>query len=236
MGVSQVLADLHGAVPVIGPSLLGCDFGRLADEVQQLEHAGARVFHLDIMDGHFVPNLSFGLPVVEAVRRATTRPLDVHLMISAPGRYVEGFREAGADLITVHIEAVPEPGRLLEKIRKLGAGAGLTLNPYTSVTELEPFLDLCDLVLVMSVNPGFGGQQFQPVALEKLRWLRERVGSDVLLSVDGGVNPETISDCAQAGADLLVVGSALLNHDNYRQRLAELTALAKSIKDVEVEP
>jgi ribulose-phosphate 3-epimerase len=236
MGVSRVLADLHGAVPVIGPSLLGCDFGRLADEVQRLEQAGARVFHLDIMDGHFVPNLSFGLPVVEAVRRATTSPLDVHLMISAPGRYVEEFREAGADLITIHIEAVPEPGELLETIRKLGAGAGLTLNPYTPVTDIEPYLDLCDLVLVMSVNPGFGGQQFHPEALDKLRWLRDRVRSDVLLSVDGGVNPTTIGDCARAGADLFVVGTALLNHSNYRQRLAELTALVKSIKDVEVQP
>jgi ribulose-phosphate 3-epimerase len=229
-----MIAELRGAAPLVGPSLLGCDFGHLAREVAKLEGAGAKVFHLDIMDGHFVPNLSFGLPVVEAVRRATRRPLDVHLMIDAPARYVEEFRQAGADLITIHVEAVPEPGPLLERIRSLGAAPGITLNPYTPVTDIEPYLGLCDLVLVMSVDPGFGGQQFQPVALDKLLWLRERVARRTLLSIDGGVNPTTIRDCAQAGADILVVGTALLNHNNYRKRFAELTALAKSTRDVEV--
>jgi ribulose-phosphate 3-epimerase len=233
MGVPQVIADLRELAPAVEPSLLGCDFGHLAQEVEHLEEAGAKVFHLDVMDGHFVPNLSFGLPVVAAVRRATKRPLDVHLMIAVPERYIEQFRDAGADLITFHIEAVPEPGPLLERIRSVGAAAGLTLNPYTHVSEIEPYLELCDLILVMSVNPGFGGQEFEPAALEKLRWLKERAGPNVLLSVDGGVNPQTIADCARAGADLLVVGTALLNHSDYRRRLAQMTKLVRSAQDVE---
>jgi len=236
MGTPLVIAELRNAVPVVEPSLLACDFGRLAEEVQQLEAAGAQSFHLDIMDGHFVPNLSFGLPVVEAVRRVTTRPLDVHLMIDNPGRFLEAFRDAGADLLTVHVEVAERPDELLARIRSLGLAAGLTLNPDTPLAALEPYLSLCDLVLVMSVEPGFGGQRFRPVALEKLRRLRRRVGSDTLLSVDGGVNPETIRDCARAGADLFVVGTALLDYNPYQERLAELTALAKSTRDLEVEP
>ena len=147
------------------------------------------MLHLDIMDGHFVPNLSFGLPVVEAIRRSTELPLDVHLMISEPARYVRQFRKAGADLLTIHIEAVADPRPLLREIRALGAGAGISLNPPTPVETLDGCLDLCDLVLVMSVMPGFGGQAFEPVALEKLRRLRALAGPDVLLSVDGGREP-----------------------------------------------
>lgn len=236
MGVSPVFTDLHHAVPTVAPSLLGCDFGHLADEVRRLEDAGAKVFHLDIMDGHFVPNLSFGLPVVEAVRRATDRALDVHLMISEPGRYIDDFYRAGADMITVHAEVVPEPRSVLEEIHALGAAAGITLKPETPVVAVEPYLDLCNLVLVMSVSPGFGGQEFQRVALAKLRWLRERAGPDTLLSVDGGVNTDTIADCARAGADLFVVGSALLNHDRYDRRFAELTALIRSAKELKARP
>ena len=228
MGVSPLLADLHAAVPLIGPSLLACDFGNLDREVRRLEEAGARILHLDVMDGHFVPNLSFGVPIVEAVRRVTDLALDVHLMISDPGRYIEPFREAGADLITIHIEAVPDPTFLLAQIRGLGAAAGLALNPPTPVQAVEEYLDQCDLVLTMSVMPGFGGQPFQPVALEKLRRLREKGGSDLLLSVDGGVNLDTIGLCAEAGAQLFVTGTALLGYEDYRKRLAELTTLVKS--------
>ena len=234
MDISRRLADLHDAAPLVEPSLLASDFTNLEREVRHLEEAGARSLHLDVMDGHFVPNLSFGIPIVEAVRRVTDLALDVHLMISEPGRYLKVFRDAGADLITVHVEAEGEPSDLLEQIRALGAGAGITLNPLTPLESIEPYIDQCDLVLVMSVEPGFGGQKFQPVALEKLRRVREHAGDNVLLSVDGGVNQETIGFCAEAGADLLVVGTALLDHGSYRERFVELMTLARSPKDVRV--
>jgi ribulose-phosphate 3-epimerase len=192
MGVSPLLADLHASVPLFGPSLLACDFGHLAREVGRLQEAGARILHLDVMDGHFVPNLSFGIPVVEAVRRVTDLALDVHLMISNPGPFIEPFRRAGADLITIHIEVAPDPTSLLEQIHGLGAGAGLALNPPTPVEAVEDYLGQCDLVLTMSVMPGFGGQEFQTVALHKLRWLRQRTDGGVLLSVDGGQKPARI--------------------------------------------
>lgn len=234
MSASQLLARLHAAVPLVGPSLLACDFANLGREVRRLEEAGAGILHLDVMDGHFVPNISFGLPIVEAVRRVTNLPLDVHLMISQPGRYLEQFRRAGADLITVHVEAVPEPRPMLEKIRSLGAGAGITLNPPTPLADVEKCLQFCDLVLVMSVMPGFGGQQFDSVALEKLRRLRELAGPKKLLSVDGGINPDTLGSCAAAGANLFVAGSSLFSQDDYGRYIAELTDLARSEKDVRV--
>ncbi len=234
MSASQLLARLHAAVPLVGPSLLACDFANLGREVRRLEEAGARILHLDVMDGHFVPNISFGLPIVEAVRRVTNLPLDVHLMISQPGRYLEQFRRAGADLITVHVEAVPEPQPMLEKIRSLGAGAGITLNPPTPLADIENCLQFCDLVLVMSVMPGFGGQQFDSVALEKLRRLRELAGPKKLLSVDGGINPDTVGACGAAGANLFVAGSSLFSQHDYGRYIAELTDLARSEKDVRV--
>lgn len=234
MDVSPLLAELHAGVPLIGPSLLAADFGHLAREVQALEAAGAQILHLDVMDGHFVPNLSFGIPVIEAVRRLTKLPLDVHLMISNPERYLEAYRRAGADLLTIHIEAVPDPRALLGEIRRLGAVPGLSLNPPTPVSTMAPYLDEVGLVLVMSVMPGFGGQKFQTVALDKLRWLRQHARPDVLLSVDGGVNSETIGSCVRAGAGLCVTGTALLGSDDYRKRLAELRNLALSSNDVQV--
>ncbi len=234
MDVSALSAQLHAAVPLIGPSLLAADFGHLADEIEALEAAGAEILHIDVMDGHFVPNLSFGVPVIQTVRRLTKLPLDVHLMISNPARYLEIYRQAGADLLTIHIEAVPEPRELLRKIRALGAIPGLSLNPPTPVTTLAPYLDEVELVLVMSVMPGFGGQTFQAVALEKLRWLRAHARPEVLLSVDGGVNTETIGPCVRAGAGLCVTGTALLGSDDYQKRLAELRGLALSPNDVQV--
>jgi ribulose-phosphate 3-epimerase len=234
MSASRILADLHARLPLVNPSLLACDFGHLAHEIQRCEAAGAQLLHLDIMDGHFVPNLSFGLPIVQAIRRATRLPLDVHLMISQPERYVKQFREAGANLITIHIEVVPEPRPLLEQIRDLGAGAGISLNPPTPLESIEGYLDVCDLVLVMSVMPGFGGQEFDPVALEKLRRLRQLIGGRVLLSVDGGVHDDTIAACVEAGADLLVIGTGFFAHQDYVRRMAELLGLAKSHKDVHV--
>ena len=195
MFFSRMLTDLRNAAPLVDPSLLSCDFARLEEEIRSLEHAGAKLLHLDIMDGHFVPNLSIGIPVVEAIRRSTDLPLDVHLMLSEPARYVHAFRHAGADLLTFHIEAVPNPRPLLDEIHQIGAAAGITLNPATPVSALEGCLDLCDLVLVMSVTPGFGGQEFNPVTIEKLRQLREMVDENVLLSVDGGIQHDTIGPC-----------------------------------------
>jgi ribulose-phosphate 3-epimerase len=230
----RILDDLHAAAPVIAPSLLACDFAELREEIRRAERGGAHVLHLDIMDGHFVPNLSFGLPVVEAVRRSTSLPLDVHLMISEPARYLRQFREAGADLLTVHIEVLPDPRPVLHEIRALGAAVGISLNPPTPLETLSDCLDLCDLVLVMSVMPGFGGQTFEPVALEKLRRLRSSVGSQVLLSVDGGVNVETVGSCAEAGADIFVAGSAVFSQTDYGRSIREMTGLARSVKEVRV--
>ena len=234
MSISRVLADLHAAAPLVAPSLLACDFTKLGEEIRRVEQGGAKLLHLDIMDGHFVPNLSFGLPVVEAVRRSTKLPLDVHLMIAEPGRWVERFRKAGADLMTIHVEAVADPRPILRQIRRLGAGSGISLNPPTRVEELSGCLDICDLVLVMSVMPGFGGQEFERVALEKLRCLRTVAGRGVLLSVDGGVGLDTVAACAEAGADLLVTGSALFSQHNYGRFIGEMTELARSGKEVRV--
>ena len=234
MSVSRMLNDLHAAAPLVAPSLLACDFAELREEIRRVEQAGARLLHLDIMDGHFVPNLSFGLPVVEAIRRATDLPLDVHLMISEPARYVRRFREAGADLLTVHIEVLSDPRPLLQEIRALGAAACISLNPPTAVDTLDGCLDLCDVVLVMSVMPGFGGQSFEPVALEKLRRLRSTVGANVSLSVDGGLNADTVGPCAEAGADLFVTGSALFSQDDYGRFIDKMTGLARSAKEVRV--
>ncbi len=232
MGPSSVASRLFDSVPLIAPSLLAADFANLGAEIQRLEQAGAQVLHLDIMDGHFVPNLSFGLPVIKAIRRTTELPLDVHLMISEPGRYLKAFRDAGADLLTIHIEAVEDPAPLLDQIRSLGAGTGLSLNPPTPLDRIEPYLDACDLVLTMSVMPGFGGQEFQAVALDKMRRLREIGGDRLLISVDGGVNPQTIQSCAQAGANFFVTGTALLGHADYGKRMQELRELAQPSADV----
>ena len=236
MGISSLLTHLNDSVPLIGPSLLAADFANLQSEIRRLEEAGARILHLDIMDGHFVPNLSFGLPVVKAVRRVTDLVLDVHLMIGRPELYVKPFREAGADLLTFHIEAVADPVPLIDGIRELGAGVGMALNPPTPVETLEPYLDRCDLILAMSVMPGFGGQEFDSAALEKLRWLRGKVAPNVLLSVDGGVNLDTIGPCARAGANLFVTGTALLGEADYRKRFDELRMLALSHKEVRTSP
>lgn len=218
---------LRGGV-ALAPSLLACDFSRLADEVAAIEAAGATVLHLDIMDGHFVPNLSFGVPIVKAIRGCTKLPLDVHLMLDNPAEYVEPFRDAGADVLTVHAEVLDDPEALLGKIRELGCSAGLSLNPPTPIDSIEGVVEACDLILVMSVMPGFGGQAFDPVALDKLRWLRDHPACNAVLEVDGGVNEETIASCAEAGAELLVAGTAVFGAKDYTTRLAELTRLAST--------
>jgi ribulose-phosphate 3-epimerase len=222
----EIVNTLRAARPAVLPSLLFCDFGELRREVQAAEAAGAAAMHLDVMDGHFVPNFTYGLPIVEAVRRATRLPLDVHLMIDEPARYIDEFRAAGADMITIHAEAVDDPRPVLDEIRALGAGAGLAINPPTPLSAIEASLPHCDLVLVMSVMAGFGGQEFDDVALTKLRALRERGDVEALLEVDGGIAADTIGPCAQSGAELFVVGSAIFRSDDYAAAVRELRSAA----------
>lgn len=225
---SACLPLLRAARPAVLPSLLLCDFGHLDDEVARLEEAGVPALHLDVMDGHFVPNFTYGMPIVEAVRRLTAMPLDVHLMMDCPERFLEAFRQAGADVLTVHAEAVSRPVEVLRAIRDLGAGAGLAFNPSTPLDVLDECIDYVDVILIMSVNAGFGGQTFQPVALERLSWVRRRYGPDVLVEVDGGVNAQNIKECATAGADMFVVGSAIFRNHDYKSAVDELTTLVSA--------
>jgi ribulose-phosphate 3-epimerase len=204
----------------IAPSILSADFGRLAEEVRLVAEAGADWIHVDVMDGRFVPNLTIGPVVVSAVRRATQLPLDVHLMIVEPEKYIEDFARAGADIITVHVEACVHLHRTIQQIKSLGKKAGVSLNPHTPVSMLEHVLTDIDLVLIMSVNPGFGGQSFIPSALDKIRALR-RVSS-VDIEVDGGVNAKTASLVVAAGANILVAGSYVFNHEDYREAIESL--------------
>jgi len=205
------ITSLLCSVPLINPSLLAADFACLERDIRSLEQAGAEILHLDIMDGHFVPNLSFGVPVVEAIRRTTQLPLDVHLMLQHPEPYLPVFRKAGADFLSIHIEVVPDPRPMFDTIRKLGAVPGLVSNPPTPVEAVLPFVNDCDLILTMAVMPGFGGQAFNPVALDKIRRIREVADENKLISVDGGVGETTIADAADAGANLFVTGVALLD-------------------------
>jgi ribulose-phosphate 3-epimerase len=195
----------------IAPSILSADFARLGEEVRAVEAAGADWIHVDVMDGHFVPNLTIGPVVVKALRPHSTLPFDVHLMIAPVDPYIPEFAAAGADIITVHPEAGPHLHRTLQLIKSLGKKAGVALNPATPLDTVEHVLDIADLILVMSVNPGFGGQGFIPSALDKLRLLRRRIdesGRDIRLEVDGGINAETAREVVAAGADVLVAGTA----------------------------
>jgi ribulose-phosphate 3-epimerase len=217
---------LLNSTPLVAPSMLKCDFANLHREVALLESAGARLLHFDVMDGHFVPNLSYGAMVIESVRELTDIPFEAHLMISEPDRYLTDYVNAGCDLITFHVEAVPDPVPLLRRIRESGVAAGLALNPDTPVESIAPALADCDQVLVMSVQPGFGGQKFQPVALEKIRRLSGMINPGTLLSVDGGIGPDTISGTAAAGANVFVVGSALFEATDYREAIDRLQSAA----------
>ena len=212
----------------ISPSILSADFSRLGEDVQAVDRAGADYIHIDVMDGHFVPNITIGPLVVEALRKVTAKPLDVHLMIENPDLYISDFAKAGADIITVHQEAVPHLHRTLQLIKSLGKKAGVSLNPATPVETLDVILDELDLVLIMSVNPGFGGQSFIPSALDKIRALRQRIterGLSTELEVDGGVKIDNIREVVAAGADVLVAGSAVFNTENYA---ATMTALREN--------
>lgn len=213
----------------IAPSILSADFARLGEEVRAIEAAGADYVHVDVMDGHFVPNLTIGPPVVAALRQVTKLPLDVHLMINNPDAYIPDFAQAGADIITVHQEASTHLHRSVQLIRSLGKKAGVSINPATPVGTLEIVLDDLDLVLVMSVNPGFGGQSFIPSALGKITTLRREItrrGLQVELEVDGGVKPDNIAEIAAAGADVFVAGSAVFGSGDYAATIAALKANA----------
>lgn len=226
MNRSQTLQRLRAERPIIAPSMLKCDFGNLAVEVERLTAAHAKVLHWDVMDGHFVPNLSYGPMVIERVRPLTELVFDAHLMISEPGRYLDDYLKAGCDAITIHIEAVPQPIPVLRRIRDAGRIAGLALNPQTPLSAVEPFLADIDLLLVMSVQAGFGGQAFIPASIQKLREARKMISGETILSVDGGIGANTIAGCTQAAADLFVVGSAIFDQSDYVRAVEELGRLA----------
>jgi len=210
---------------MIAPSILSADFARLAEEIKAVASAGADVIHVDVMDGHFVPNITIGPLVVKAVRKVTDLPLDVHLMIENPDQYLDQFAEAGADWITVHVETGYHLHRTIHKIKDLGKKAGAVLNPATPLNPLEYILDDLDLVMIMSVNPGFGGQSFIPSSLHKIRELKRMIdarGLNVGIEVDGGVGPDNIGTIAEAGANIFVAGSAIFNQDDYGKIIAEM--------------
>jgi ribulose-phosphate 3-epimerase len=217
---------------VLAPSILSADFARLGSEIKAVESGGAALIHVDVMDGHFVPNLTIGPAVTRAVRRTTQLPVDCHLMIAEPARYVQAFVEAGADMISVHVEADPHLHRTVRRIQELGAKAGVVLNPATPLQALDEILPIADYVLLMSVDPGFGGQQLVPAVLDKARRLRQRIQAarlDVRIEIDGGVNLENLDDVALCGVDVIVAGSTIFESGDPRRttetivrRLAEL--------------
>lgn len=217
---------------LIAPSILSADFARLGEEVRSVITAGADWIHVDVMDGHYVPNITIGPGVVKAIRPHTDRVMDVHLMIAPVDPYLQAFAEAGSDIITVHVEAGPHLHRTLQAIKKLGVKAGVTMNPSTPESSIAYVADMVDLVLVMSVNPGFGGQAFIPSAVDKVRRIREMVGPNVLIEVDGGVTPENAGALARAGADVLVAGSAVFKggtEEAYRKNISAIRDAAASI-------
>jgi len=204
----------------IAPSILSADFSRLGEEIRAAEQAGADMIHVDVMDGHFVPNITIGPPVVRAIKKIASLPLDVHLMISDPDRYIKAFIDSGADSITVHAETCDHLHRTIQTIREYGAGAGVTINPATPLSAIEFVIPFVDMVLLMSVNPGFGGQEFIPEVIPKIRALREFITENnlkVQIQVDGGVNIDNVAEVVEAGADIVVMGNAFYNSEDYAE-------------------
>jgi ribulose-phosphate 3-epimerase len=234
MSRQDLLEIYRSATPVIAPSMLGCDFGNLHREVELLTAAGAPMLHLDVMDGHFVPNLTYGPVVIRQLRSLTRLPLDAHLMISDPAQYLDEFLDAGCDGITVHVECFSDSrtamADVLERIQAAGAVAGIAVNPSTPITEIQPLLNHTDQVLIMSVEPGFGGQAFQVESLEKLRQLSE---TDKIIAIDGGIGPETIGLAYAAGARMFVCGSAIFDAPDYSAALQTLRSAATSVTTVQ---
>ena len=215
----------------IAPSILSADFARLADEVAAVEAAGADFLHVDVMDGHFVPNLTVGPPIVESLRKVTSLPLDVHLMITNPDAFIPEFAKAGANYLTVHTETCPHLHRTIQLIKEHGVKAGITLNPSTSLTTLEEVIADADLVLIMSVNPGFGGQKFIPAVYDKIARTRDlitRKGSRALLEVDGGIKVDNAAHVVKAGAEVLVAGSAIFNSPDYAATIQAFRSAAQT--------
>ena len=212
---------------LVAPSILSADFARLGEEVRAIDAAGCDWVHVDVMDGHFVPNITIGPAVVKAIRPHTGKPLDVHLMIAPADAFIEAFASAGADIVTVHAEAGPHLDRSLQLIRSFGKKAGVSLTPQTPESAIRYVLDRVDLILVMTVNPGFGGQAFIPAMVDKIRRVRDLIGArPIHLEVDGGVAPDTAGACAAAGADVLVAGSAVFKDSAYAENIAAIRAAA----------
>jgi ribulose-phosphate 3-epimerase len=215
---------------IIAPSILAADFARLGDEVRAIDAAGADWIHIDVMDGHFVPNISFGTPIMQSIRSVTKKPFDVHLMIAPVDPYLESFARAGADIITVHAEAGPHLDRSLQAIRAMGKKAGVSLNPATPASVLRHVLDRLDLILVMSVNPGFGGQAFIPAMLDKIAELREMTrGRNIDIEVDGGIGPENAGEIVRAGANALVAGSSIFKTRDYAAAIKSIRMAATAV-------
>ncbi|WP_374056982.1 ribulose-phosphate 3-epimerase [Rossellomorea sp. FM04394] len=209
----------------IAPSILSANFAELGNEIKDVEKGGADYIHVDVMDGHFVPNITLGPMIVEAIRPLTTLPLDVHLMIENPSQYIAAFADAGADYITVHVEADPHLHRTIQMIKSKGVKAGVVLNPATPAEMIKPVLQDVDMVLLMTVNPGFGGQSFIPSVVPKIKQIREwanEINPTLEIEVDGGINPETAAICAEAGADVFVAGSAIYNQSDRGAAIEEL--------------